>query len=128
MADDNELKIRGEREVNGYGQAGEKDFSSEFVTLVYRRVGELRPVFRQNRTGCSLDDELHFGYRFDNTERVFAGIACGISRFYADWPNIDKEAMENVERHHLDHWVNRGLRDAAMSDHWYTFEKDWGDR
>jgi len=127
MADGNELKIRGEREVNGFGMAGEKDFSPAFVTLIKQRIDELRPVFRKDKTGCNVDDELYFGTRFHDTNRVFFGIACGIARFYADWPNIDKEAMENVERHHLDHWVNRGLRDAAMSDHWYTFEKDWGD-
>jgi hypothetical protein len=114
-----------DRHVNGYSYNDLKiPFSTAFKDTITKRIQELRPVFRAANWNRQVSDFV-FGSRFNEDARVLLGILTGIIRLYPDWSSMNMLDMENVERHHIDLWVNDSLRDCAEADHWYLYEKQY---
>jgi len=103
-------------------------FNDDFKAMFLKRIQELRPAFyiANMKTFDEHGNKLLAGERFEDDQRILDRILGGIADLYGDkfmWPDV---TVENVERHHMDHWIKEGLRDAAETDYWYAYEKDYG--
>jgi hypothetical protein len=118
------------RQCNGFNPASDSGFSDEFKASLTDATRRLRPLFlhvMRDHFLHSHEHPKHAGTRFNSDHDVLLRALTGIRSFHPDLKNDQIESVEGTERNHIDVWAWEALADCAESDHWYTFEKDWGE-
>ena len=95
---------------NGYSPGARKLTDDESQTIEVL-LPEARKIFRDVASQGLVTEDIHYGHRFHDAETVKLRIASA-----SNDGEVLKDAMV---------WVLDALRDCAMADHWYTFEKKW---
>lgn len=94
---------------NGYSTDAE-DYSIECVKIFEDRYAQLKDHAKQ-LLGCRND--VWFSDRFHSPGTVLG--------------RIRSVAYEHEFLNTPDEWILDGMRDCALADHWYMFEKDYGE-
>lgn len=87
--------------------------STVYIDLV-NTIDQARELFKHLHASGEIPGEYHYGSRFNNTDSVIFRIESAL------------ETVEELDQLGLMNWALDALRDCASADHWYTFEKDWG--
>lgn len=100
------------------GEGIRNDYSPEAVAVLNEHADYCRGVFKSRVKQSGKYDEHYgprylFGSRFNTNERVLARIATKAT---------EAEFLQNPTG-----WILDALRDCASADHWYKYEKDYGD-
>lgn len=77
-------------------------------------------------------DNYKIGSRFLDDDRVTGRICTGLVKLASSETNTNNTIEENIESFihllsgsELDQIILEGMRDCAISDHYYAFEKEW---
>ncbi len=97
---------------NGYSIPG--NFELALGPIIQNEINRQRESFLDlNKSEFGQAGKYFNGYRFRDNHTIGRRIesAC---------PNL-----QHFEENHSA-WINAALDDCAQADHWYEFEKDWG--
>lgn len=125
----NSTDVEKQRCANGFQGIPTDAFSQDFKDILLLCIRKTRMLMLHVCRADFEHDEnrpehpKHAGIRFHDDHVVLIRALSGIMTYYPDLTTY--ESVEGIEREYTVIWAWEALSDAAQSDHWYTYEKEW---
>ncbi len=118
--------LKRNRKVNGTYKSPLPLFSEAFKAKARGQVQPARIEFyMQHRADFTQRGGLLAAERFNDDEVVLVRMLSGLLK-YAEDHGQSIANIEIMESRFLDVWATLAVKDCAEADHWYTYEKDYG--